>query len=88
MVQKCSKGGYSLIVWAECYLSFLEMKMIENCSAVKKVVFVSKQEYDNYIDECIIQKSTYIYNLYGKFDARKRISCFGKIMEKSCKSDT
>ena len=66
--KNAARGVFSLIVWAECYLSFLEMKMIENCSAVKKVVFVSKQEYDNYIDECIIQKSTYIYNMVQYHD--------------------
>lgn len=30
---------------------------------MKRVVFVGKEEYDSYIDDDIISKSTYIYNM-------------------------
>mgnify|MGYP005751360303 CR=1 FL=1 len=51
------------IAWAHVYLEYYELKLIRNCASVKRIVFVGKEEYDSYIDDDIIQKATYIYNM-------------------------
>lgn len=51
------------VPWAHCYIKYDEVIAINACSHVKRVVFVGKEEYDSYIDDDIIKKSTYIYNM-------------------------
>lgn len=51
------------VAWAHVYLEYYELKLLRNNENVKRVVFVGKEEYDSYIDDDIIQKSTYIYNM-------------------------
>lgn len=51
------------IAWAHVYLEYYELKILRSCSNVKRVVFVGKEEYDAYIDDDVIKKSTYIYNM-------------------------
>lgn len=51
------------IAWAHVYLDYYELKLLRSCSNVKRVVFVGKEEYDAYIDDDIIKKSTYIFNM-------------------------
>ena len=51
------------IPWAHCYIKYNEVIAINQCPQVKRVVFVGKEEYDSYIDDNIVQKSTYIYNM-------------------------
>lgn len=65
------KKGVSLIVWAECYLNYPEISYITHFENVKRVVFVSRQEYDRYIDDPVIEKSTYIYNMYASRPFRR-----------------
>lgn len=51
------------IAWAHVYLDYSELRLLRNCENVKRVVFVGKEEYDCYIDDDIIMKSTFIYNM-------------------------
>ncbi len=58
-----SKTSVKSMVWAHCYPSCDIIKTIENCTNEKRVVCVGKEEYDSYIDDDIINKMTYIYNM-------------------------
>lgn len=51
------------IPWAHVFLPFEELEAIRSCQNVKRVVFVGKEEYDTYIDDDVIAKSAYIYNM-------------------------
>ncbi len=61
---KLDKIGVPAVGWAHNFLSSSEADMINDCIAVKRLVFVGKQEYDHYIDCKVIDKSTYIYNMF------------------------
>lgn len=60
------------IAWAHIYLVYSEKKYIEGCDNVKRVVFVGREEYDAYIDEDIISKSEWIYNMIDTSGAVKQ----------------
>ena len=51
------------VAWAHVYLDYRELKALRRCDNVSRVVFVGKEEYDSYIDDDIILKSTYIFNM-------------------------
>lgn len=51
------------VAWAHVYLDYYELQILRKNQNVKRVVFVGKEEYDSYIDDDIISKSTYIYNM-------------------------
>lgn len=53
----------SSVAWAHVYLEYYELQILRNHENVKRVVFVGKEEYDSYIDDDIIKKSTFIYNM-------------------------
>lgn len=53
------------IVWAHNYLSAKEVDIICKNDIIKRVVFVGKQQYDKYIDDDIINKSQFIYNMFN-----------------------
>lgn len=53
------------IVWAHNYISASEVDIINNNDTIKRVLFVGKQQYDRYIDDDIIKKSQYIYNMFN-----------------------
>lgn len=59
------------IPWAHCYIKYPEVMFINACSNVKRVVFVGREEYDTYIDDDIIKKSTFIYNMLNVQAAHK-----------------
>lgn len=52
------------ISWAHNYLLDKSLKLHKETKFIKRVVFVGRQEYDRYIDDDIISKSDYIYNMY------------------------
>lgn len=56
------------IAWVHNYISYKDASVLSNCSNVKAVIFVGKQQYDRYIDHNIIYKSTYIYNFVPKIE--------------------
>lgn len=58
-----SKTELSSIAWAHIYLTFEEQMAIEKCKNVKRVIFVGKEQYDSYMDEDIICKASWIFNM-------------------------
>ena len=60
---KLSEEKVYSIAWAHIFLTYDELKSLRSCDYVKRVVFVGKEQYDTYIDDDIIMKSTYIYNM-------------------------
>ena len=52
------------IVWAHNYLLDKELDELLANQNIKKVVFVGKEQYDRYVDHDIIEKSTYIFNMF------------------------
>lgn len=64
-----SQSMIKSIAWAHIYLSYDEMMNIKKCSNVSRVVFVGKEEYDTYIDDDIIEKSEYVYNMLNTKDS-------------------
>lgn len=61
--QMLEENQISAILWAHCFLTAPELRLVTKCKAVKRVVFVGKEQYDTYLDHDIINKSTYIYNM-------------------------
>lgn len=57
------RSNLKSIAWAHVYLEHKELCWIRDNENVKRVVFVGKEEYDSYIDDDVIFKSTYIYNM-------------------------
>lgn len=62
------KTKASVIVWAHNNIKYDSCKRICENSQIKRVVFVSNEQYDGYIDDDIIKKSCYIYNMYVRPD--------------------
>lgn len=54
------------IAWVHNFMDYKVMNCLENCEAVKRVIFVGRQHYDTYIDAEIIKKSDFIYNMVGE----------------------
>lgn len=61
--QKISRMDIIDIPWAHCYIKYNEVMAINQCVQVKRVVFVGREEFDSYMDDDIIEKSVYIYNM-------------------------
>lgn len=51
------------VAWVHNYISYNVMKLLSDCKVVKRVIFVGNQHYDHYIDDRLINKSDYIYNM-------------------------
>ena len=62
--QKAHEKGLRLAVWAECYVDYPEIQYIKDYDNVKRLVLVGHQEYDRYVDDTVIEKCTYIYNMF------------------------
>lgn len=68
------KSDLKVIVWAHIYPDYKEIKSIEITDNVRRIVFVGKEQYDSYIDNDIIHKSTYIYNMIPtSYKPQKRV---------------
>lgn len=52
------------IAWSHNFLSYDEIRRIENCKFVKKVVSVSKEQYELLAGETIFDRCTYIFNMF------------------------
>lgn len=60
------------ISWAHNYIIGPSLNMHKSCKFIKRIVFVGKQQYDRYVDCDIIDRSTYIYNMYYQDNLLKR----------------
>ncbi|MCL1863986.1 MAG: glycosyltransferase family 4 protein [Defluviitaleaceae bacterium] len=67
-----STTSIKCIAWAHNYILSDIIELLQNTVAVKRLVFVGKEQYDRYIDHDIIKKSTFIYNMFDgtQFDNR------------------
>lgn len=53
-----------VIMWVHNHLTYEQANMIANCKEIKRVIFVGRQLYDLYIDQPIIEKADYIFNMF------------------------
>lgn len=53
-----------IVVWTHNYKKSDFCKFVTKSPQIKAQVFVGKQQYDRYIDDNVINKSTYIYNMF------------------------
>lgn len=61
--QALRKTQLKAIAWAHVYPAYYEQREFIKTDNVKRIVFVSKEEYDAYIDSDLICKGTYIFNM-------------------------
>lgn len=71
------KSDLKGIAWVHNFITYHVQRDLEQSKSVRRVVFVGRQHYEYYIDSCLIEKSTYIYNLvtekeYTFIDAREK----------------
>ena len=64
MVEELSHKNLNIILWGHNYYFEDDCNLIADLDSIKANVFVGRQQYDHYIDHRIINKSTYIYNMY------------------------
>ncbi len=57
-------AGIKTIIWAHNFLTFSEMKLFARCETIKRVICVGRQMYDYYLDEPVIQKMDYVFNIF------------------------
>ena len=62
---KLIEMNIATIVWAHNYINCNEAKWLALNPIIKRVVCVGRQEYDRYVDHNIINKMTYIYNMFS-----------------------
>ena len=65
------KYGIKGVCWAHNFLDYGEIKNARRCSMLKRIVCVGRQEYEHYIDDNIINKMTYIYNIIPVTDKQE-----------------
>ncbi len=61
-----------VVIWSHNFLSSNECDYISQSKTIVANVFVGKRVYDFYIDDDVIKKSTYIYNMYYELPLPKR----------------
>ena len=76
-VKGLSRLNVHAIAWAHNYIFIDEINEYYHNPSVSRVVFVSHEMYDRYIDHPIIQKSQYIFNMFdaSSFEIRKVPEC-------------
>ncbi|MCR5210081.1 MAG: glycosyltransferase family 4 protein [Lachnospiraceae bacterium] len=77
--EKITATGVADIPWAHNYIHYPEARAIVSCGNVKRVIFVGREEYDSYMDDDIIRKSAFIFNMMNTAECLgERKSDFGK----------
>ena len=66
------KRKLKTISWAHNYILDRNLELHKRTQYIKRVVFVGKQEYDRYIDDDIINKSDYIFNMFKSNNEHQR----------------
>lgn len=62
IIKEFNKTSLKLIVWCHCVGSLYRHLLFTRWNAIKRVVFVSYGHYLNYIDNPIIDKSSFVFN--------------------------
>ena len=60
----------AVVIWAHNNIDYEGCRGICQTDNIKRVVFVSHEQYDGYIDDDVIRKGCYIYNMYIRPDAQ------------------
>lgn len=58
------KHALKYIVWMHNKLSYPEIKLFSEMKSVRRIISVSREMYDYYIDDTIIEKMDYIWNIF------------------------
>ena len=61
--EKIKETDVADIPWAHNYIHYPEVRAIVSCENVKRVIFVGREEYDSYMDDDIMEKSAFIFNM-------------------------
>ena len=61
------------IAWTHNPVHADDLKWFNETNCIKRVVFVGREQYDNHIDHPVIEKSTFIYNMFNgsRFSVRE-----------------
>lgn len=62
LIKNFNSSKIKLIIWCHCIGSLYRHLLFATWDAVKRVVFVSRGHYLNYIDNPIIRKSSFVFN--------------------------
>lgn len=62
LIKEFNKTQLKLIVWCHCVGSLYRHLLFKRWKAIKRVVFVSQGHYLNYLDNPIIDKSSFVFN--------------------------
>ena len=62
--QEISKINCKVVTWSHNYIYFDFCNFISKTDTIKANVFVGKQQYDRYIDDNVIEKCTFIHNMF------------------------
>lgn len=68
-----SNSNMKVIAWVHNYINYKTIKLLRDTRNIKRVVFVGQQHYDSYIDDTLIQKSTFIYNIVPYVERPERM---------------
>ena len=69
------KSGLKGIVWCHNFLSVPEMKLFNKLDSIKRVVMVGRQMYDYYLDEPLIKKIDYCFNMFIPNGMKRNEAC-------------
>ena len=71
-LQESNEQNIRIVFWGHNFYFKKDCDLISNCKSVKANVFVGKQQYDRYVDHKIINKSTFIFNMYPFNESKER----------------
>ena len=63
LYREINNSKLRVIAWVHNYINYKTIKLLRDTKNIKRVVFVGQQHYDSYIDDKLIEKSTFIYNI-------------------------
>lgn len=74
MVKALRDTQLKCVAWAHNYLYAKELEELTSSPAIRRVVFVGREQYDRYIDHDVIGKSVFIYNMFDgeRFPLRRQ----------------
>lgn len=76
-----SRAACKIVLWVHSPFKEGEAAKVADCANIKRVVFVGRQQYDQYIDHRICKKATYVFNMfYGKLAQYQRKDDYEKIV--------
>ncbi|MGN0347059.1 MAG: glycosyltransferase family 4 protein [Lachnospiraceae bacterium] len=52
------------MIWCHNYLTPKEIRFFQKCDSVKRLICVGRQMYDNYLDDIIIDKMDFVFNMF------------------------